>query len=171
MDDIAAQMGISKRTLYELFDNKETLLLEALTCYYKKEQEYLKELADKSESVMDIVVEALRLRMQTIKTTAPAFFTDLSRYPRVLEYFEGESRKEMDSILPFFESGVKDGYFRPDLNFNIVAETERIMANAVINSSLMGEYPLDEIHHNTFSVFLRGICTAKGLEVINNIKF
>ena len=54
MDDIAVSLSISKRTLYELFRDKEQLLLEVMKCYWQEMSNYMAEVISRTENVLEI---------------------------------------------------------------------------------------------------------------------
>ena len=65
MDDLANELGISKRTLYEIFKDKETLLFEGMKVYSERKHEYLHSYAeDERHHVIDIVMEAYRMKVR-----------------------------------------------------------------------------------------------------------
>mgnify|MGYP002520011769 CR=1 FL=1 len=56
MDDVAAELGISKRTLYELFSDKEELLLDVVKLHRKEMKNYMISVAEKAENVLEIIM-------------------------------------------------------------------------------------------------------------------
>ena len=56
MDDIAKSLGISKRTLYQIYDGKEELLYEGLRQYKIRRREKVEEVMKTSDTVMDIIL-------------------------------------------------------------------------------------------------------------------
>lgn len=58
MDDIANTLAISKRTLYEIYSNKEELLLEAVRIHEQEFNDHMLQYSlDKNHNVMDIIIE------------------------------------------------------------------------------------------------------------------
>ena len=116
MDDIARKLGISKRTLYEIYDNKEDLLMEGIreaeNCYdHYMEVFQLKH----ATSVMDVFAEFYRYKVERFQNISPAFFVDLHKYTRIISYLDSvhESRNKKGKL--FFQRGVEEGYFRGDV--------------------------------------------------------
>ena len=62
MDDIAAGLSISKRTLYELFHDKEDLLLDVMKLHREEMQEYMTQVASKAESFFEEVPRIFRIQ-------------------------------------------------------------------------------------------------------------
>lgn len=89
MDDIANSLGISKRTLYEIYSNKEELLLEGVRL---KEEEYDRHMTayslNHSHTVIDIIIEFYKRQVSYLSSASPLFFTDLHKYGQVMDYLD-----------------------------------------------------------------------------------
>ena len=83
MDDIARGIGISKRTLYETYPNKEVVLMGVLTNIMEERDDLLQEVMSKTDNVMDILCEVLRLQIEFSAATHSAFFSDMAKYPTI----------------------------------------------------------------------------------------
>lgn len=169
MDDIATALSVSKRTLYEIFENKEVLLLEGV----RMETERRREAANRSfelhpSNVMDMLLSFYHNQMEEISGATLDFFTDINRYPRVLKYLRNEEATRKRNAQRFFERGIEEGYFRPDVNYDIVTRVTKMGIDGVMESNMFDEFSLSEIFSNMIMTFFRGICTAKGLEVLDN---
>lgn len=60
MDDIAASLSISKRTLYELFHDKQQLLLEVMCSQRNEMHSYMEKVASKAENVLEVIFAFMR---------------------------------------------------------------------------------------------------------------
>ena len=75
MDDIASTLAISKRTLYEIYANKETLLLEGIKHKEQQADMHMAEFAAKdNHNVIEILIEFLNMHIQSSTAINPAFF-------------------------------------------------------------------------------------------------
>lgn len=74
MDDIATSLGISKRTLYEVFPDKETLLEECILRGQKEGDEYLKNVLATSENVLEILLKCYQRSIEKFHATNKKFF-------------------------------------------------------------------------------------------------
>ena len=79
MDDVAKEMGISKRTIYEIYDNKESLLFEVVVAHFKRRLDNMEYVLRKCSNVMEILLEVYRMKVTDFKTTNPLFFTEMVR--------------------------------------------------------------------------------------------
>lgn len=168
MDDVASMLSISKRTLYELFKDKESLLLEGVRMQYKEEERSMAKLADRSDiTVMDFIIEFYHWRTKRLADVNPVFFEDLPRFKAVLAYIEERHRHDQGGAQTFFRKGVEDGYFRKDVDFDIVGKVADAAMQRVMEMKMYQEYGLNHLFRNIMFLFLRGFCTAKGLEVLD----
>ena len=167
MDDIATILQISKRTLYEIYDNKEDLLLEGIR---KNEEKYSRELqafASENNDVMRIILHFYQVKFQQLGSINPLFFTELHRYKKVDDYFQERAVEQKQNTIRFFHRGVEEGYFLPSLNYDIVTRLGEASMNYVMTNKLYEEYSLQEIFRNFVSVLLRGYCTEKGQRILD----
>ncbi len=168
MDMIAKSMKISKRTLYEIFRDKESLLIETLNFIRKKEHENIDDFCRTNDNVLEVILYTLHRRVEQMRNVNPRFLTDLTSYPTVLEALGEENKQSMEDANKFFLRGVKQGLFREDINFKIFLELMQLqMREIVFNPLLNGEANPADIHNSVILVGLRGISTEEGLKVIN----
>ena len=168
MDDIANAMAISKRTLYEVYSNKEELLLEAVRMHEEKFNDFIIQYSkDRSHNVMDVIIEYYKRRLLTVADVSPLFIVELHKYKLVVDYLEKLNFKRQKNALLFFKRGVREGYFRSDLNFDIILKTSSASANYAMETQMYKEYSVSTIMHNTIFLYLRGICTTKGIRVLD----
>lgn len=85
MDDIARNMGISKRTIYEFFEDKETLLVKGIEYNHKKMKQVLTELEEGPYSVVEEIILFYEECMKRPRWYNRKFYDDLKRYPKALE--------------------------------------------------------------------------------------
>ena len=163
MDDIASQLGISKRTLYEIYENKEVLLFEGVKQYLENAKQKMCEFTQSNDDVMDIVLYFYRMKNHEYQVTSPSFYEDIQKYPRVTAYLDGERQKNQEQQFAFMERGVAEGYFRADVNYRVLNHFFEAMGNYVRDHQLIHQFTSDELFNNILFVTLRGICTPKGL--------
>lgn len=172
MDDIANLLSISKRTLYEIYDNKEVLLLEVLALSRKRQREHMKEYAEKvGDNVMDIIFELYNMHAEACKNINPRFYEELKKYPMVTEFLTESGDKDEEYSQAFFQRGIEQGYFRSELDYTAIS---RMMRNCVRNVIMDRSIPSvgnDFIFTNIIFVFFRGFCTMKGIEALTSLKF
>ena len=169
MDDIASRLGISKRTLYEVYDDKEQLLFEGVRKYDRLRKESMSEYARQAGvSVMDIILEAYRRHAETNRSVNPQFYIDIQKYPCIVRYLKEERERTRDEFMQFLCRGMSEGYFRRDIDFRLIAHLfEAIGSYTMGNAQLLHEYTFEQLFNGMLLVPLRGFCTEKGIEVLD----
>ena len=150
MDEIAASLGISKRTLYEVFPDKETLLEECIL---------------KSQKDGDIFVKGV---IERFHATNKKFFEDIKKYPKAYQLMKNNRNRSSEDTVNFFKEGVKQGIFRDDVNFAIINLLVRDQLDLLMNSDICNEYSFLEVYESIMFTFLRGISTEKGARVLED---
>ena len=167
MDDIAAMLGISKRTLYEIFEDKETLLFQGVVKLDRQRQEHLFDYAEQGHHVIDIIMEACRIKVAEMRSVNAVFYEDIMKYPQVEAYVRNEHERALADFLKFMQRGVDEGYLRPDINYDLIPHILDAFALYVKSNKLIRKYSIEDIFRNMLLVALRGICTAKGVEAVD----
>lgn len=167
MDDLAVSLGISKRTIYELFHDKEALLLDAVMRHREETRIYTDEVTSRGANVLEVIMALYRRDVEDFKTINPLFFKDMKRYPKVMEKLR-ESRKEVErESLLYFQKGVDQGIFRSDINYHIMYRVMSTQMDLVMNSELTDEFPMIDIYNAVLFLHLRGITTEKGQQIVD----
>lgn len=166
MDDIAKSLSISKRTLYEIYENKELLLLEGIRKYRAMQDEEYKRMSAESANVIDLVLRIYRRKVNDFKVTCPQFYADLEKYPSVMQLLLEERKRTNEYLIRFLQRGVEEGCFRKDVDIHLVAVTFTAVSEYVMKNQLYKDYSIEQIYHDIVFVSLRGYCTALGNEML-----
>ena len=162
MDDIAAELSMSKRTIYEQFADKEQLLLEALKLHNRRMRDEAKVRIRKAKHVLDIVLTLYSLYFQSLKSINIKFFKELERYPNICKRNRERNNK----------NGRKQGLFREDVNFEILLYILRRDLETIFTANMRDEqnelskYTPEELGRTLILFYLRGISTTQGQEFI-----
>lgn len=167
MDDIANCLSISKRTLYEIYDNKEDLLFECVKTSFEHSEKELHESVENADNVMDILLRIYRLKMNLLRKTHPSFYCELEKYPKILEYFEKQDGKRRAQQMDFIKRGIREGYFRNDVNYDLILDLFDVSNRYIISNYNSLNYSMEQLSYNLIFVFLRGFCTLRGVEILD----
>lgn len=168
MDDIAKKLSISKRTLYEIYANKEELLLEGVKMHNEDVDEILSGLLQTNPNVMDIILMFYKIQTENIRNTNPLFYEELHRYPGILAFMKKTHDSSNVKAQAFFKKGINDGYFREDINYDIISMLADVQINYIMANKFYKKYSLLEIFNSIVLVTVRGFSTQKGLQVLEN---
>lgn len=164
MDDVARQLAISKRTLYEIFGTKEALLLAIIVDYRKKHGELLREKLAGCSDVMDILLVVYRDKIEEFRHVNPLFYSELSHYPQLLQGLQSDREEQRRQFLKFMERGISEGYFRQDINYTLVEQLFNELGRYLMKSELYRHHDIEDLFRNVIFVTLRGLCTTKGVQ-------
>ena len=173
MDDIAARLGVSKRTIYEMFGDRENLIQVCLKDYYDRMQAENDIRTAKAENVVEeffLLIDDWEGQMHQdmhlvneLRRFYPGIYTKLSEE----RYKEGMSR-----LKERLRQGVEKGLFLPGINFEFVAI---VLADAIYNVMMRPDSyassnvsVTDALKYITM-YFFRGIATAKGIRLIDGL--
>lgn len=162
MDDIASHLGISKRTLYEVYKDKETLLFECIKVFDARKRQHLEAYAD-GHDVIDILLETYRMKVSEVQSFCPLFYEDILKYPELVEYIKKNNARMREGFTRFLRRGIGEGYFRPTLDFDMVHHLFEALGQYIIVNKLFNQYTLKELFVNLYLTPLRGLCTRAGV--------
>ena len=167
MDDIARNMGISKRTIYEFFEDKETLLVKGIEYNHKKMKQVLIELEEGPYSVVEEIILFYEECMKRPRWYNRKFYDDLKRYPKALELNEKNKAEFSKKCMKLFSRGVKEGVFQKGINFEIVTLLAKEQIKMIRPTGAFLNHSVSEVYKTVLFTFLRGICTEKGLAILD----
>lgn len=168
MDEIAASLGISKRTLYEVFPDKETLLEECILKSQKDGDIFVKGVIETSSNVLEVLLRCYQWSIERFHATNKKFFEDIKKYPKDYQLMKNNRNRSSEDTVNFFKEGVKQGIFRDDVNFAIINLLVRDQLDLLMNSDICNEYSFLEVYESIMFTFLRGISTEKGARVLED---
>lgn len=166
MDDIANRLGISKRTLYEVFADKESLLKNCILKVQAERDRYSQGVYEQSHNVLEVILAVFQKSIEIFHSTNKRFFDDMKKYPKVYEMMKSSRDSDSEKTMSFFKSGVEQGIFRADINFAIVNLLVREQFDLLLNTEICKEYPFIEVYESIMFTYIRGIATEKGARVL-----
>jgi AcrR family transcriptional regulator len=172
MSDIANELGISKRTLYEVFRDKEELLESCISAHLSKADKEIKALADNSEDVIDTMMRMYARHLNEMQSVNKSVLHDLKKYySHIYKRIESRQKEGIYRLLPLLNKGVKQGLIRTDVNFEIILWLVKSQFKALMDDDY---FPTDKYSTNEFVQtimlnFIRGIATPSGNEKVDMI--
>lgn len=169
MDDIARRLGISKRTLYEIYDNKELVLFEGLKHFKARREHEMSEQLGKLDNVMDILLYIYKVKVDEFGRVNPTFYADIEKYPLVKRYLEDDKHNASKRLQAFLQRGISEGYFRPDLDYALVEQMYDGAMKYLVENKIYYDYSIKELFENIIFVVLRGISTPMGVAALDDL--
>jgi TetR/AcrR family transcriptional regulator, cholesterol catabolism regulator len=169
MDDISRELGMSKKTLYQHFENKDSLIEAVINTHCDREKTFTELIAREAKDALDEVKNIGSFLASTIEDVSPSTLFDLQKYYN--KSWETLMRKQdehiINSIVRNIEKGISEGNYRSDVNSGVIA---RIYAKATYmiveeianpNSKFSRKEMIWELHN----YHIHAIATPKGLKL------
>lgn len=167
MDDISSSLGISKRTLYMLFADKEELLIECILYTQRFQDRLLARIYHRSHNVLDVILGLFENIISVFQRTNKDFFEDIKKYPRALEMVKQRQQHDAENTAHFFRQGIEQGIFRTDVNFSIMNILVHEQFNTLFQTHLYDGYSLVEVYESIIFTYVRGISTEYGVKLLD----
>lgn len=168
MDEIAHELTMSKRTLYQIFSDKESLLLACIEEQKIRHALTMEQRMGQTDNVLELVMCDFSLRLDFIKGIAPQFFQDIVRFPKVVESLQKDRMQHKEKAVEFLQHGVKQGLFREDVNFEIIYTLLMNHVDSASNTGCYQQFPPVEVFKHLVFFVLRGCTTPKGMEMMDD---
>lgn len=162
MDDIASSLRISKRTLYETFSDKETLLRECILSNHAEMDERLRVVIADSTNVLEAILKCYQATVEAYHRVNKEFFEDIKKYPEVHELLKRGKERDENVTIDFLRQGVEQGLFRDDINFALLQLIVREQMKDLLDKRISKDFDFLEVYESMMFIYLRGISTEKG---------
>jgi AcrR family transcriptional regulator len=166
MDDIATNLGMSKKTLYQYFKNKADIVHQVTLAHFDIE---ICQMVSASEIAKDPVEEMVLILKSISKTfsdiPASMIYEVQKYYPKSWGLFhEFKNAHMVEAVRKNLESGRKQGLYRKDFDLQIVTKIRIEQVLMVFDPSHFppSEFDLTKVQIEMFSLFLHGLVTEKG---------
>ncbi|MTI30363.1 TetR/AcrR family transcriptional regulator [Xanthovirga aplysinae] len=172
MDDIAKELGISKKTIYQYFKDKKEIV--RLVVKYKMEEDtkHFQNIKASSENVVEALCKIAIFFRQMINKINPTMFLDLQKYHKdAFQIFqECKDKVHMRKMVEMIETGQKEGYFRSEVNAEIITTMRFEQAQLGFKDHVFPREKFDfaQVQMQLFDHFVHGIITPKGKELFEN---
>lgn len=174
MDDIAANLGMSKRTIYERFRDKDELLFAVLYDMIRKQKEMVENIMTTSSNVMEAIFTMLRISREHMTSMNPLLSSDLRKYhDTVLQRIRATCENpDHEGTMKMLKAGIEQGIFREDIDIEIISRAVSGIGNLTGDTKLFPpeQFSQREVIRNIMINYLRGISTAKGNSLIEELE-
>lgn len=167
MDDIAKNLGISKRTVYELYATKEDLLCEVVMARQEARERQIETLSAQCDNTMDLLIGVLSLQLETAASTNFNFFKDIVKYPKVAQVVDDYCERQHVYSVQFFAKGVEEGYFLSGVDYDVFNKVVFGTMEMLRSDDRYDDLEYRNLFLGYLYVMIRGLCTQKGLEKID----
>ena len=174
MDDIAKDLGMSKKTLYLHVANKSDLVQKVMQSHLDKETSYMEQVRKSAKNALEENLMLLSLMMKEVQGFNTAIFFELQKYyPDSYALFnEHREKVTLRHILNNLKTGIKEGIYRQDMDVEIVSRVYVYALDILIDQQKFpsSKYNFFVLYHEFVNYHLAGIVTSKGAKYLEQSK-
>jgi len=174
MDDIAQHLGMSKKTIYQYFADKDEIVTLAIEVYLANEKETLRTIREEANNTVDLLIRVNNYLRRNIKDNTAPVLHELKKYHNnawaVLEEFRNDFM--FDLIRNSIAEGIDKGYVRPEVDAEIVSRIRLQEAQIAFDEEIFptAKFDLMLVSDNLLDHFVYGITTDKGRKLYQKHK-
>src|SRR4051812_17561616 len=170
MDEIAAQLGISKKTIYQFFTDKDAMVEAVVNKEMRQNEQECHEFSQSAENAVQEIFHAMDGIEEMLKTMNPQLIHDLEKhhtaaFKRLKQY---KYQFLYTIIMENLERGIREKLYRSDLNADITSRHRIETAFMPFNQEAFphNKYPMNQTCQELAILYLHSICNAEGKKLI-----
>lgn len=174
MDDIAAQLGISKKTVYQYYTDKQELVDAVFTAVMEENKSQCISCKEEGENAIDEVFKSFDKVKDMLSRMNPSVLFDMQKYhlPTFKKFENYRNQFLFKIIKENLVAGIEQGLYREDIDTDILS---RFRLQSIVLAFDSDVFPTNKtdlvyIEQQLLEVFLLGVATAKGAKLIQKYK-
>ncbi len=170
MDDIAGALGISKKTIYQYFSDKDELVEAVIADKIKYNQDCcLQDRASASDAVHEVFL-AIEMMQEMFQNMNPSVIYDMEKFhPKAFARFTQHKYNFLYKIIKEnIERGIREEMYRPEIDVDVIvkARLENMMLSFNLQLFPKNKYSLVQVETQLTEHFLFGLASQKGHKLI-----
>lgn len=170
MDDVARELGISKKTLYQFVENKDDLVKKVIELHLSQECNRSEEVARLAKDALDEMLIVIKESVGDMQSMKANIVYELQKYHRdawdlLQDYQRGFLFKIVKDNL---ERGIQEGYYRNDLDVDITAKLHLVQSFAIFDETWFPKPPYsgETLFREAIMLYLQSILSEKGRQAL-----
>jgi AcrR family transcriptional regulator len=173
MDDIASEMGISKKTIYQHYTTKPLLVKEVTMHLFEQISCGIDTIRESKKNPIEELFEIKRFVTKHLKNESSSPIYQLQKYyPKIHTTLRTKQFDKMEGcVTENLTKGIHEGLYRADINVDIIARLYFAGMSTIKDLDMFPENTFSsiELQNAYLDYHLRGICTPKGIELLQTI--
>ncbi|HVZ25237.1 MAG TPA: TetR/AcrR family transcriptional regulator [Sediminibacterium sp.] len=174
MDEVANHLGMSKKTIYQFYTDKDALVADAIDMEICGQEAECLLQKKESENAIQEVFLAMDMVLDMLSTMNPTLVCDLEKYhPEAYKKYTDYKNKFLYAVVrDNLQWGIRDGLYRPDINTDIITRFRLASMFMIFNPELFatGKHSLSQVVSEITDNFLYGLVTSRGLRLVHKYK-
>jgi AcrR family transcriptional regulator len=174
MDEIARHLGISKKTLYQYFVDKDDIVASTTHNHLERERKQFDQLAEESANAVEELVKISHQLKENVKGMNPSLLFDLQKYHQRAWniWIEFKTKFIRESVVRNLKRGIEHGYYRSEINPDILAIVRIETVQMGFDDQLFArdKFNLTEVQMQILEHFIHGLLSEKGKKLYHKYK-
>jgi TetR/AcrR family transcriptional regulator, cholesterol catabolism regulator len=174
MDDIARELSISKKTIYQFFKDKNEIVCLTTSKYLSHQKEKFDKIQQESDNAIEKLHKATLFAREIFEKINPYILYDIKKYYKDAWelYLDHEKNVMYESLISTLREGIREGLFRPDINVEVLATLRMEEVKLAFDRDIFPEeeFNFQEVQYQILDHFFYGIITEVGYALLNKYK-
>ncbi len=173
MDDIAKEMGMSKKTIYSHYSNKEAIVTASAEHLFQNICGGMDHICARKANPIEELYDIKKYVLEHLKGEHTSPMYQLQKYyPKIHQSMRKGQYDYMQScVTDNLQRGIEQALFISDINVQFVARVYFIGITGIKDESIFppSDFPISELHDMYLEYHIRGIVTPKGRKILNKL--
>jgi TetR/AcrR family transcriptional regulator, cholesterol catabolism regulator len=174
MDDIAKHLGMSKKTIYQFFKDKNELVIALVKKKLKDDETQICRIISQSGNVIEEMINMMKCCEEMFSRVNPILIHDMQKYhPEAWQEFQKfKADVLIHTLEELLSKGIQQSYIRPEINVKILARMRVSQVELGFDTKMfpIAEFSTWQVQYQFLEHFIYGICTLKGHKLLNKYK-
>ena len=174
LDDISRRIGISKKTIYQYFENKKGLIHEVIENHIIEDEAEITSIINKSKDAIDEMLQVAKHVLIFLRSMSPSMMFDTQKYyPQIWERVENQHFKFiLDTVVKNIERGQQEEFYCVDIDADIISKmyVRQILTLADESVFPLSKYDRSDLYKSLVTYHVRGLLNDKGRIKAQNLK-
>ncbi|OJJ17573.1 hypothetical protein BKI52_27310 [marine bacterium AO1-C] len=173
MDEIAKEIAVSKKTIYQYFKDKNEIVCRVMECKHDKQMKEMRELESNADNAIEALLKVSDFMAETFAKVNPSLLLDTKKYhPEAWELHQTRRDQIIESIKGNLRWGIQDGLYRDELPLEYLAvlRIEQVELAFDAQKFSSDQYELVKVQLAFLDHFIRGLVTLKGFQLLETYK-
>ncbi|MEM9934418.1 MAG: TetR/AcrR family transcriptional regulator [Bacteroidota bacterium] len=170
LDEIARGLGISKKTIYQYFENKGKLVYEVSKAHMLAEEEEYITIAAEAENAIDELARLIQCMVARVNDVHPQIIFEVKKYyPESWNLYDEHKKHFLEGLVrKNLQQGIAEGLYRPSLHVEIITRMRMSQVEVSFDENFFppDTYDFRQVHIQMFETYMYGIVTEEGRKLL-----
>lgn len=174
MDNIARHLGMSKKTIYQFFSDKNELVIALVKKKLTEDECQIQHIIQTSGNVIEEMINMMKCSEEIFSRINPIVINDMQKYhPDAWKEFQNfKASVLINTLEQLLKKGIEQGFIRPDADVKILAKMRLNQVEMGFNTNVfpVTEFSPWKVQYQMLEHFNYGVCTLEGHKLLDQYK-